>query len=185
MADTLDFSTPVPQILDARKVFRQGLAIEGCIAIRELNRLADCLIDPAGDVSAALSFGFDEQRRQVISGEVTTNVNVQCQRCLEPVAVELVESVNLALVRTEEMAKSLPASLDPWISEDEQIRPADIIEEQLILGLPIAATHDDCESAMPVAGDLEETGESGAEAQPSKPNPFAVLASLKDKKPDS
>ena len=99
--------------------------------------------------------------------------------------MELMESVNLALVQTEEMAKSLPTSLDPWLSEDEQIRPADIIEEQLILGLPIAATHDDCESAMPVAGDLNETDESGAGAQPSKSNPFAVLASLKGKTSDS
>lgn len=185
MADTLDFSTPVPQILDARKVFRHGLAIEGCIAVKELKRLSECLTDTAGDIRVALDFGFDEQRRRVISGEVTANVNVQCQRCLQPVAFELVEPVNLALVESEEMAKLLPATLDPWISEDDQIRPADMVEEQLILGLPIAATHDACESAMPETGASEEPDESGAGAQPSKPNPFAVLASLKGKMSDS
>jgi len=185
MADTLDFSTPVPQILDARKVFRQGLAIEGCIAVKELKRLADCLTDSAGDIRVALDFGFDEQRRRVITGEVTTNVSVQCQRCLQPVAIELVEPVNLALVESEEMAKALPATLDPWFSEDDQIRPAEIVEEQLILGLPIAATHDDCESAMPDTQGIDEPDESGAQAQPSKQNPFAVLASLKGKTSDS
>lgn len=185
MADTLDFSTPVPQILDARKVFRQGLAIGGCIAVKELKRLSDCLTDTAGDVRVALDFEFDNQHRRVISGEVTANVKVQCQRCLQPVAIELAEPVNLALVESEEMAKLLPATLDPWISEDDQIRPADIVEEQLILGLPIAATHETCESAMPKTGSSEEPDESGAGAQPSKPNPFAVLASLKGKTSDS
>lgn len=185
MADTLDYSTPVPPILDVRKIFRHGLAIRGCIAVKELKRLAECLTDTAGDIKVALDFGFDEQRRRVITGEVVTNVNVQCQRCLQPVAIELVEPVNLAWVESEEMAKLLPAALDPWISDDDQVRPSEIVEEQLILGLPIAATHNNCESAMPKTQGVDEQDESGAQAQPSKSNPFAVLASLKGKTSDS
>ncbi|ALO46161.1 hypothetical protein PS2015_1504 [Pseudohongiella spirulinae] len=129
----------------------------------------------AGNVKVRLQFGHDESHRRRIQGQVSTTVMLQCQRCLEPVAVELEESVDLAVVASEAIADKLPADIDPWLSDEEQLVPADLIEEQLILGLPIVASHQQCELAI-----RQDTSKLPQEdAAESVQNPFAVLATLK------
>lgn len=183
MAETLNFESPMPASMDARKVFRQQMRIEGFLPLLSLQRLLTLLVDDNGSVNAVLTFGVDEERRKRIGGTVQARVNVQCQRCLEPLELQLSEPVNLALVSTEEKARQLPASIDPWLSDEETLALADIVEEQLILCMPIVNMHQNCEAApVPVAAkkDNKSGKVAGAdEATEHKPNPFAILASLK------
>ncbi len=178
MADTLDFASPVPAILDSRKVFRQGLLIEGSIAVAELKQLCSMLSSAEGRVSARLEFGFDDARRRKIEGRVYGELSLQCQRCLDTVRVAVSEPINLAVVSSEDSARQLPADIDPLLDVDEEIRPPELIEEQMILGLPIVATHKHCEphtaSVTPPAKASEKQSAS------SVSNPFAVLAALKN-----
>jgi uncharacterized protein len=176
MADTLDFSSPIPAVLDARKVFRQGLLIRGTLPVSGMTRLATLLQDGTGSVTVQLQFGHDESHRRRIQGQVNATVMLQCQRCLEPLAVELDETVNLALVSSEAIAEKLPADIDPWLSDEEQLAPAEIIEEQLILGLPIVASHQQCELAIKQNNSKLPPKDSADPVQ----NPFAVLATLKN-----
>jgi len=48
-----------------------------------------------------------------------------------------------------------------------------LVEDETIMQLPIAATHEHCH--LPAAPDADPA----ADAAPEKPNPFAVLAALK------
>ena len=50
---------------------------------------------------------------------------------------------------------------------------ADALEDELILSLPLVASHDDCE---PYAAANDDDAEA---ATPARENPFQVLASLK------
>jgi len=176
MAEPLDFSAPLPAFVDARKVFRQGMQVQGFLPMAALSRLAEILTDTNGRANARLRFDFDEGRRRRIHGEVSAQVNVQCQRCLEPVSVQLSEPFDLALVSSEEMAKLLPVDIDPWLSSEDSLSLLEIIEEQLILCMPIVNTHGSCRTAP-----LTRGTDSGVadEADGRKNNPFAVLASLK------
>jgi len=83
-------------------------------------------------------------------------------------------------VRDEEAAKQLDAEYDPWICEDNKLDLAEMVEEQLILCMPLVSYHDsgDCLSLKNyVSGaHIEEDAASSA----SKESPFAVLRSLKD-----
>tara|TARA_R110002072_G_scaffold4663_3_gene32447 strand:- start:59268 stop:59828 length:561 start_codon:yes stop_codon:yes gene_type:complete len=180
MANTLDFASPVPPVLDVRKVFRHALLVEGSLPLSRLERLSTLLTDTAGQVNASLQFGFDGGRRR-IEGRVEAIVNVQCQRCLEPVSLTLSEPVNLALVADEAAAKELPAEYDPWVCGEEELVPADIIEEQLILGLPIVAVHQQCDPASVQQQTLDEISKAGQleAAATQSENPFSVLAALK------
>ena len=175
MADTLDFSSPIPAVLDARKVFRQGLLIRGSLPVASMERLATLLEDNTGHARIELQFSHDEAHRRRIEGRILASVMLQCQRCLEPVAVELDEQVNLALVASEAIADKLPADIDPWLTDEEQLAPADLIEEQLILGLPIVASHTRCELAIKQNNSKLPPEDAAEPAQ----NPFAVLATLK------
>ncbi len=68
----------------------------------------------------------------------------------------------------------MPESLEPFLLEEEETPLAGLLEQELILALPIVAYHDTCEP-YPYAG-KEEAEAAVAE---EKPNPFAVLEQLK------
>lgn len=186
MADTPTPQSVLPPQLDPRKVFRQGLQVQGYIPVSSLHRLSEILLDAEGMAQAELTFGIDEDRRLRIQGRASAEVSVVCQRCMQPMKQILDDTIDLAVVNSEARMKQLPASLDPWFcGEDEMLIPADIIEEQLILAMPIVTMHPSCidiEAINNKAGGLPENGSSAAQSAESgsaKHNPFAVLAGLK------
>lgn len=172
--------TRIPDYVDARKIFAQTAEISGTMPIAGFERFRQQLTSERGEVTFTLNFGIDAEYRRVISGAVSANVDVLCQRCLEPVAIDLADTFALALVESEEQAARLPAQLDPWMAPaDTRLMLADILEEQLMLCMPIVSYHDvDCTPAS-IA---DAPDESSRTEQGSKPNPFAVLRDLK--KPD-
>ncbi|KEA61900.1 hypothetical protein ADIMK_4047 [Marinobacterium lacunae] len=121
-------------------------------------------------------FALDEQRLRTVSGSASGSVMLTCQRCLEPVSVDVEAEVNLAMVLNEEQAKNLPRYYDPLIVEAEDVELLSLIEDELILSLPLVAYHEDC-SIQTSFGDVDEA----ARTQEKKPNPFSVLAELKNK----
>ncbi|MDX1490017.1 MAG: YceD family protein [Pseudohongiellaceae bacterium] len=172
MADTL-----IPEYVDARKIFAQQATIEGVMPVDRFTRFGEALTSNQGEVSIKLSFDYDERHRRVIDGSLTTQVYVSCQRCMEPTKISLSDTFRLALVESEEQIEKLPKELDPWMSLEPKLVLADIVEEQLILCMPIVSYHDyECHPVQQETPS-EETNGSGAE----KPNPFAILQTLKDK----
>jgi uncharacterized protein len=167
-------NTRLPRHIDPRKFANQGLDLQGDIAVSDLNRLASLVLDKAGEVKVVLEFGVDEERHRVITGEAQCAVSVTCQRCLEPVEIVLDAEINLAMVWDEERAKQLPKTLDPLILPEGPADIYTIIEDELLLELPMVSYHDkDC---------IEQTSfgdeEVVTETKSSK-NPFQVLEQLK------
>jgi uncharacterized protein len=184
-AETPHSQSVLPSQLDPRKVFRQALQIQGHIAVSALDRLCGLLLDEQGVVSASLTFEVDSDRRLRIRGHVSAEVNVVCQRCMQPMTQVLNDTIDLVMVSSEDRMKQLPASLDPWFcGEDDMLIPADIVEEQLILAMPIVSMHQSCidiDTLNSRARELPKKGVSGtvsSEPSPDKHNPFAVLAGL-------
>lgn len=95
-------------------------------------------------VAGRLAFGFADaqQRLPVLEGEVTATIDVVCQRCLEPMRLPL--KVQLRLV----FAAGAPTGLasegyEVWELDDGLLTPLEVIEECLIMALPLAAAHED------------------------------------------
>lgn len=185
MAETPTPQSVLPPQLDPRKVFRQALRIQGHIAVSTFDRLCEILLDDEGTVTASLAFEVDSDRRLSIRGHVNAEVSVVCQRCMQPMKQILDDAIDLVMVSSEAQMKQLPAALDPWFcGEDEVLIPADIIEEQLILAMPIVTMHQSCIDIdeLNKAKELPNTGLAGQHTSapaPEKSNPFAVLAGLK------
>jgi len=158
--------------VDPWRLAAQGRTLTGRVALDSLPRLAPALAD-GGEAEYRLSFHQDGERRAVVSGHVTAGLVVQCQRCLGPMLISVDSRFELAFVHGVEEAARLPEAYEPALTEDGWVRPAELIEDELLLALPPVPLHDAAECA---AQPLEATP---ADESPSD-NPFAALAALRD-----
>lgn len=171
-------SGQLPRFLEPRKLANQEACIEGEIAVSRLPRLADYRDDQDEAVRAVLRFSRDQEGRQLLTGTLDTVLASTCQRCLEKVRFPVHANLQLVMVRDEEQIKELPEELDPWLLEDERIILTELIEEELLLALPLVAMHESCPT--PLLGKAVTREAEVPETAKRKDNPFAVLASLKN-----
>lgn len=158
--------------------------LEGQIPQQELRRFSENLMETSGTVEFRLRF---KKKRHVgihITGTASTVVTMACQYCLEPVKLEVKASIAQIVVGSEVDAEELDFQQDILVVEGETIELAAIIEDDLILNLPMVAMHG--------ADQAEENGtenclgrleyEPQDEVLPVKSSPFAVLNQLKVEK---
>ena len=143
------FSGQLPQFLDPRKYADQGRVVEGRLTVSDLPRLQDYRESLDQPVVISLAFGRDEEGHRRIEGEVSTQLVLPCQRCLEPVVCDVHATIDVALVRNEDQAKALPQRLDPWLVGDDPMVLTDLLEEELLLAMPLVALHDSCPTVLP------------------------------------
>ena len=136
-----------------------------------------------GEAGFDLSFSFDSERRRVIRGRLEAVVQVQCQRCLETMELNLRSEFVLGVVESDEMAGQLPAELEPLIAEGREIDLHVMIEDELIMALPPFPVHDegDCPAVVTLTAINAEADQRVAEAGSERDNPFSVLAGLTGK----
>ena len=172
-------SSPLPLYIDIRKAFDLESVFEGCCSFERLPRFAECLASPDGEVSSKLRFGLTGTGRRVITGSVSATVEVVCQRCLEPLSLELADTIQLALVESESQIDSLEAKWDPWMVDGPRISIASLLEEQLMLCMPLVSYHRDerCVKALEYQRREEPLDDSSGDR--AAQNPFEVLKVLK------
>ncbi len=169
-------SDPLPNALDARKAASRGVTVSGSLQPRDLPRFQALLASDEGVIQAEMDFSRDEEHRPVARLEVSAQVSVTCQRCLQPMPLALAGDTTLGIVWNDEQARHLPRDLDPLIVPEEGCNLWAVVEEELILLMPPYSYHEteNCKQIL-----SEYVTEPEAAAAEEKPNPFAVLARLK------
>ncbi|NDJ58156.1 23S rRNA accumulation protein YceD [Enterobacteriaceae bacterium 4M9] len=168
----------LPLTLDPVRTAQKRLDYLGVYLPEQVERVAESVVSVDSDVECALSFAIDNQRLAVITGEARVSVTLMCQRCGQPFSHDVHATYCFSPVVTDEQAEALPEAYEPiQVNEFGEIDLLAMVEDEIILSLPVVPVHDSehCEvsDADMVFGELPD------EAQ--KPNPFAVLASLKRK----
>ncbi len=149
--------------------------LNGEINAQRLKRLDDVTEGVTESAQTTLSFDLDDSGRRIITGQVQGAADVLCQRCFKAFNYKLEGSFNLALVYNDEMAKALPAHLDSLLLlPDEPLDVASIVEDELLLCLPMHAMHPEGECHIETHFGADESGEV-----PERANPFDVLKDLK------
>lgn len=111
---------------------------------------------------------------------VQAQVRPTCQRCLQPVSIDLDIDRPFRFVRDEAQAAELDAdSDDDVLVLSRRFDVQEWVEDELLLALPIVPLHEACPEPLPLGDAPAE------EAPPERPNPFAVLQALKGKTPGS
>lgn len=171
----------LPKSVDPLKYADQKKVLEGSLSVHLLPRAVDALADSKGSVSVKLEFGRDEQNLRVLRGSLDARVVLECQRCLDPVEKDIRSDFALGMVMSDEQAKHLPKHYEPLLVGEEKLDLSEVIEEELILSLPMFAYHDSCDAEGDSRQSDPEVHADNEDAN-KRPNPFSVLSGMKVKK---
>jgi len=152
---------------------------EGSLPLSSLSRLRDSLCDDGlgngeGEVRFSLQFDCDALQVPYVELRIDAALPLECQRTLQRFLqpVRLVQ--RLGLIREEADEAGLPEGYEPLLMpEDGMLRPAELVEDELILAVPVVPT-------MPGTEAMEQDWPVQAEEQ-AQANPFAALGQLKHK----
>jgi len=165
----------LPTQIDPRKLALQGLALEGEFAANSLTRLGESVEAITGPLKAYLQFSLDESRQPMVTGEASVCVDVICQRCLDVMNIEVKAAIALQVVWSEDHMANVAPDYEPWVVVDKIADLDVVIEDEILLALPIVNYHKigECTgSALYPKADtnFEET---------TVDSPFSVLQQLK------
>lgn len=159
-----------------------GFSWQGQLALSSLPRLFETLnhnkqleCNPNLIVDCQLS-KKDEYGIAWLKFEVEGVLWFDCHRCLAPMEYQVASIYRTAILETESQLRYLDDEADDFLffyecSDDGRFLPIlDLLEDELLLEIPLSATHDDCTMAVEQAGELPEE---------PKENPFAVLQGIK------
>jgi uncharacterized protein len=157
----------------AKRVF------EGRLKLSSLSRLREVLCDEGGMLEEGIvrfAVEFDRDALQVpfVEVRVDAELPLECQRSLQVFLhpVHVVQRLGLILDEADEAG--LPPDYEPLlVPADGMLRPAELVEDELILAVPVVPVKPGTE--LPE----QEWPESGSDEVQA--NPFAALAELKKK----
>lgn len=162
--------------IDPWRMARSGRRIEIEYGLETMERLAGMIVEH-GDmvpVSADLSFSIDPEGHVCLVGRIEAMPWLVCQRCLEPMPHVMEIDVRLALVATD---GELPAGFEALSLVDGRCDLRAIVEDELILALPIVAMHGLDTCAIDARYREEILAEDDYDHEETQ-RPFAGLADL-------
>jgi DUF177 domain-containing protein len=149
---------------DLESLADQEGTVSGELQISKLTRLVGMLNSDAGSVKASLR--FSQRRDGWLEAELTYEASVEltCQRCLEPFHHELAGRVKVVLADADSMAATAPEGHEPFELTQGRLLPAELIEDELIVSMPLAPKHERLEDCGSVARDLAVMTEGSSTA---------------------
>ncbi|MBS9777550.1 MAG: DUF177 domain-containing protein [Gammaproteobacteria bacterium] len=160
-------SESLPITVNPWLLYRRNETVQGAISMNELPNLMASQSGRHDDASAKLKVNQREDGHFVILGEAQATVDLTCQRCLKSLTESLYAEFELVLVKYERHLSSVGEEDDAIVcAEDLELAP--IVEQELILSLPMIAKHSDCQAAY--TNEVDENAD--------KQQPFANLKDL-------
>lgn len=174
----------LPKTIDPRKLARKGLQLKGSLALADFTRLVDALADDQGKVEVTLRFYLDECRKVIAEGYLDLRCKMICQRCLGIADIVIHANILLMAVWTDDQAKALPSAYDPLFLQEEPIELIPLLEDELLLELPLIPYHtSDCCTAGKIysteSEDLSDQADTESAVTMDITNPFSILTALK------
>lgn len=174
-----------PRRLNVPAFARDARTLEGEWALTSFARLSTSLLPSPKDAGRVATWqvtgsehavpGATAQPRLHLTARL--EVSLQCQRCLQPMTGLLQIERRFRFAADEAEAIKLDDETDDDVlvsSRDFDLH--ELLEDELILALPIVPRHQSCPEPLQVPGAADPTAEPGE----VRPNPFAVLARLKE-----
>lgn len=166
----------LPIVINNLQFAKQKQILSSELDAMAFDRLSGALVatdvQGGGVVRYQLTGWMDVQHRPFLKLDVDANLYMPCQRCLAPMSVRLRLCFTYLITSQTEEEMLLNEEMDDEVDlleADERMDVGLLIEDELLMALPIAPVHADaCADSAMSSGD--------------KVNPFAALAKLKNTK---
>ncbi|MDR2014778.1 MAG: YceD family protein [Azoarcus sp.] len=165
------------RIADIFRFAAEGSALEGEVPVVRLDRLSGQLAATEGVVCWQLSGSLDTEGKPRLCLGISGQLVLRCQRCLDGLDQDLAIEAALLPVRAgqdfpeDDLENGEVDVIE--VNDNGEFDVLSLIEDEIILALPIAPRHADC--GMPGG---PGTGGGGARGQ----SPFVALAGLQGKR---
>lgn len=161
----------MPACVDFLKQVERKAEYEGTWSVSAFERLAEAISSSRGEVSARLKFGT-RAGIPCLDGRVQAELELRCERCLEPVTQRIDSEFRFGLITSEGEAELLPKEFEPLVVSDVEQSLVELVEDELLLSLPIVARHDeDCSEIL-------QKHKQDGKSQHDTHRPFAALKDL-------
>lgn len=163
-------SPDLPQFIEPSHLADVRAHLKGEMDTALMERFRESILDAAGPAGVSMTFSRNAQGVIRITGDYKVTVTLRCQRCLEAMEITLANPINLGLVATGMETDSQSEDYEPLVIEEKEIALMPLVEDELLLGLPMSPMHamEECPAAKVIQ-----------DMAPEKASPFAVLKNLK------
>ncbi len=168
----------LPAKVDPFRFAENAISLHGKLLIKNMQRLCASLASDSGEVEVGIEFGVDGQGIHYLRFHLEAQLVLQCQRCMESFIYGIIDDFVVGVVHTEEEAGRLPARYDPVVIKDGFLVIQDVVEDELMVSLPIVPMHDpkECHVTLPLVAN------STSELAVEKESPFKVIEILQSKR---
>lgn len=173
-----------PLRLDVAAFTQADEQLSGQWPTQALARLADAQSPPQDKALGLVQWQVHGQLRSLpgepaqpwLSLAASAEVWLCCQRCLQPYMLSLQVNNQIRFVASEAEAEALDAEIDDDVlALSRSLDLQTLIEDELLLALPIVPKHEVCPLALPTSAGEDEL----AAASTPEDHPFAKLQALK------
>lgn len=157
----------LPVWIDPIRLADEGARLRGTVPAGAMPRLGAACLDHAAEATVNLVFSRAQDGFRRMQGQVQLPVGLGCERCLKRLDWMVETEVQAVWLRPGQPEAAIPEEYD-IMTAAEPVALADLVEDELLLGLPMYPTHPDglCRAPQP-------KGDTAAH------RPFDVLGKLK------
>jgi uncharacterized protein len=167
-------SPPWSKPLDIERLADAEADIDFAVQLAELPRLRSQLASVEGVVRGRVHFSR-EAGFVVADLKLSGAALLACQRCLQTKSEPVNSSVRVALIAAEADASRVPEHLEPVLAAGGRITAGELVEEELLLALPIVPLHEQPEECAVATGAPLVSDDA---PEPTTQKPFAQLDKL-------
>lgn len=143
----------LPQRIRVESAILRGQRIEGRLGLGQLPRLRELVAEDSGAVDGLLQAGKDSRGAYQVRGRLTGRFALYCEHCNDcfewPVEIE----IDWRLVSSEAEEQRLLAECDPVLVEDDWLPLRQLVEDELLLAVPMMPRCGACGGAADDDGD--------------------------------
>lgn len=161
-------SRDFPDWVQPEKAAAARREFTGTVPLERLKRLAGMIADPGdAEIAFELLFSQDEQRQVRVEVAISGTVPLRCERTLKVFDYVLDSHSVVGIVADDRSARALPDDYEPMLCPEGRVELAKLVEEELLLALPLMAVDPESDRIEPEASKADTH------------QPFAELAALK------
>ena len=167
--------TASKSLIQPRKLANKNGELNYQWDVEDFSRLDGLLFSNNGTIQVKLNGHFDDRNRCLLETRISANVQLECQTSFEPIDYEIDTKITYCTVVSEDQIADLDDEYEALLVEEGLVDIKQVIEDELILSLPIIANKAVEDTAVPMTyGEV-------IEEQEAEKNPFHVLEGLEIK----